>query len=207
MDDKLLSATLSDTFFNITNNLISKFKLANILTTNVALTTKKKNVKNAVKNALFTNLSSEIRNNPKLECFQEIKPNELKLAPYLSCVDNLQHRISLTKLRISGHQLEVEKGRYQNIPREQRICRYCNVDKVENEIHFIRDCTLYNQCRSMFLQNNNLQKHQLTLALSENENNPDLIKKFAAFVYKIEKIRDYKKNNTWAKDEFTIERE
>jgi hypothetical protein len=45
----------------------------------------------------------------------------------------------LTKFRISSHKLEIAKGRYMNIPAEQRICRLCKLD-VENEIHFLLEC-------------------------------------------------------------------
>jgi hypothetical protein len=45
----------------------------------------------------------------------------------------------LSKFRISSHNVEIEKGRYMNIPAEQRICRLCKLD-VENEIHFLLEC-------------------------------------------------------------------
>ena len=58
--------------------------------------------------------------------------------PYLNWGTYNQRNI-LTKFRISSHKLEIEKGRYMNIPAEQRICRLCKLD-VENEIHFLLEC-------------------------------------------------------------------
>ena len=45
----------------------------------------------------------------------------------------------LTKFRISSHKLEIEKGRYMNIPAERIVCRLCKLH-VENEIHFRLEC-------------------------------------------------------------------
>ena len=50
-------------------------------------------------------------------------------------------RRTLTKFRISSHNLEIEKGRYTNTPVEQRLCRLCTCkDDVEDEIHFLLEC-------------------------------------------------------------------
>ncbi len=49
--------------------------------------------------------------------------------------------------------LEIETGRWQNKPVEERICKVCESDEVENEFHFIFSCTLYNNIRATFLQN------------------------------------------------------
>lgn len=53
-------------------------------------------------------------------------------------------RSVFSKLRISSHTLMIEKGRYfsPKLPVEDRICKYCKV-KVEDEYHFIMECTLY----------------------------------------------------------------
>ncbi len=46
----------------------------------------------------------------------------------------------LTRFRISAHNLEIEKGRHNNIPAGQRYCKLCNNNSVENEIHFLLQC-------------------------------------------------------------------
>ena len=45
---------------------------------------------------------------------------------YLSS-ENLEFRKLITKFRISDHYLEIEKGRHYKIPRENRLCKTCNV--------------------------------------------------------------------------------
>ena len=39
-------------------------------------------------------------------------------------------------MRISDHALEIERGRYNKINREQRICRQCHLNVIEDEEHF-----------------------------------------------------------------------
>ena len=46
----------------------------------------------------------------------------------------------MTQFRISCHNLEIERGRYEKkIPVEQRICKLCHAD-IENETTFLLDC-------------------------------------------------------------------
>ena len=43
-------------------------------------------------------------------------------------------RNAITKLRISGHSLPIEKGHYKNLPRENRLCTYCKTESGD-EFH------------------------------------------------------------------------
>ena len=72
--------------------------------------------------------------------FKSVFQNEA----YLNVVRNRSHQRSLTKLRISSHKLEIESGRYSRKAVAERIRKKCNDDKIEDEIHFICDCSLYN---------------------------------------------------------------
>ena len=51
----------------------------------------------------------------------------------------------MTKLRISSHHLQIEKGRYQGVPPDQRLCQKCDSGEVENEIHFLFKCSHYDR--------------------------------------------------------------
>ena len=59
-------------------------------------------------------------------------------------IKDRQIRSDVCRLRISAHDLMVEKGRYHcpKIEFEKRYCRFCH-SKVENEFHFIFECELY----------------------------------------------------------------
>ena len=60
---------------------------------------------------------------------------------------------SFTKLRISNHRLEVEIGRYSKTPLSERICKCCDSDKIEDEIHFLCFCSLYCDYRKELYDN------------------------------------------------------
>ena len=65
-------------------------------------------------------------------------------------------RISLTRLRISCHNLYIERGRYEVplVPRENRWCVYCfyhhGVKPIEDENHVLISCPLYSSIREKF---------------------------------------------------------
>ena len=65
------------------------------------------------------------------------------MEPYLINVNNSNFRNALSKIRCSSHDLAIEKGRHSK-PKtaiENRLCFNCNV--LEDEIHFICKCPLY----------------------------------------------------------------
>ena len=52
----------------------------------------------------------------------------------------------LSRLRTGSLPLEVETGRYNNVPLENRLRKQCQVC-VEDEIHFTVDCPFYDDLR------------------------------------------------------------
>ena len=51
----------------------------------------------------------------------------------------------ISQVRCSNHPLAIEKGRHKNpkIPREERICTLCSDRAVEDEEHFLLNCSTY----------------------------------------------------------------
>ena len=78
----------------------------------------------------------------KLRSYRTFK-STFEQEPYLHLPRHL--RIPLTRLRTSAHQLMIEIGRYHRppIPVEDRLCPTCNV--IEDEEHFMLECTQYNR--------------------------------------------------------------
>jgi hypothetical protein len=63
-----------------------------------------------------------------------------------------EDRSTLCQFRISAHSLEIEKGRYYNIPRENLVCLSCKTGKVEVELHLFLDCPSYAHLRQDFFE-------------------------------------------------------
>ena len=57
----------------------------------------------------------------------------------------------ICKIRMSSHNLFVESGRSQNIPRSERICQLCNSD-IEDEFHFVLKCPVYCDLRKKYIK-------------------------------------------------------
>ena len=114
----------------------------------------------------FSNTWQEYLNaSPKLEYYKTVK-NTFRCEDYLK-IPVFKYRSALTRIRISAHNLEIERGRYaknNKLPptaREDRLCRYCHEvlqNKItESETHALNDCPLYIKHRSKFLKNASIQ--------------------------------------------------
>ena len=89
----------------------------------------------------------------KLELYANIKPH-YGCEKYLDNLDDANSRKFVTQIRISAHKFPVEKGRYINIPREQRLCNICDCKVVGDEYHYLfisRESTL-KQHRETFIK-------------------------------------------------------
>jgi len=47
---------------------------------------------------------------------------------------------TVTQFRLISNRLEIERGRFQNISRDNRQCKFCNLNVVESEYHFSLIC-------------------------------------------------------------------
>ena len=74
--------------------------------------------------------------------------SEPKLEVYLKYVNDIRYIKTLSKFRLSDHKLMIEDGRKRRpiLDRNDRLCPNCN--KVEDEIHFLLDCTKYKEERN-----------------------------------------------------------
>ena len=50
-------------------------------------------------------------------------------------------RSAVTKIRISAHNSPIERGRYKNIVRNDRVCTICDQNVMGNEIHYVMFCS------------------------------------------------------------------
>ena len=91
----------------------------------------------------------------KLRTFRIFK-NVIEEEPYLSLIKNMNIRKSLTKLRISAHNLPIEVGRHRRnrkTPLAERICDMCNSGEVGDEFHLVMMCNKFKDTRELLLKN------------------------------------------------------
>ena len=123
----------------------------------------KKTLLENYENMFFEKLRSLISNN-KLFLYSKIKTNYI-IEPSIEN-SNFENRKLIVKMRISDHVLEIERGRYNKINSEQRICRQCHLNVIEDEEHFFFHC----------------QKNRI---IRKGMFNPDCLMQFAALFIQV----------------------
>lgn len=78
----------------------------------------------------------QINNSTKAHYYRYFM-TELTVANYIFYNIPMKFRIALSRLRCSAHDLNIEIGRHDNTPQENRICYLCNSQAIEDEFHFI----------------------------------------------------------------------
>ena len=115
----------------------------------------------------------------KLDTYAKLK-HDFHIDPYLD-LPSFRDRQLLSKFVCSNHMLEIERGRYKNVPREDRKCSVCTLDTIEDEYHFLLECPAYTQIRSKLFQ------HMPTINTIEavfNQVEPVKIAKFLKLAFK-----------------------
>ena len=90
---------------------------------------------------------SSVENTEKLHLYKTIK-TDFCLEQYLIKGLNMT---MLSQLRSGTLKLNIETGRYTNIPHAQRICTCCQMNVIENEYHFLLICPVYRHLRLKYL--------------------------------------------------------
>ena len=87
-------------------------------------------------------------------------------------------RVILTKsetadLKLSSHDLAIEKGRHQNIARQERVCNNCTMNVLEKEYHYLLICPKLYNLRTKYIKKYYYTwptLHKLTQLLSSQSN-------------------------------------
>ena len=88
---------------------------------------------------------------PKLRTYIKSK-DVYETENYVKHSRNRLERSLLAQLRSGTLPLNIETGRFRNIDIENRICMLCNRNVIEDEIHFVIECPLYDDCRSIMIE-------------------------------------------------------
>ena len=97
------------------------------------------------------------REDSKLRTYAKLK-TDIGLENYLLNISNIEDRISLTKIRLSNHKLNIEVGRHGKIPKNERYCPFCPT-LIEDEMHFLL-CPAYSTNRAELLDEVNIRGMQ-----------------------------------------------
>ena len=108
-------------------------------------------IKQRILDQYYQSWYNEINNSQRLASYSRIK-HSFELEPYLDIIKERKYKIASSKVCLSSHNLEIEKGRYRNIPRLERKCKFCQMNVVENEFHFLLACPVYNDLRRKYLK-------------------------------------------------------
>ena len=109
--------------------------------------------KQRIRDTYITEWKTSIESSTRLRLYREIK-DEFILENYLINIINPKIRKALTKLRCVSHSLQIEIGRrgVNRCEYRQRLCKYCNLNDIEDEFHFLLICPLYKTERISYLK-------------------------------------------------------
>ena len=144
---------------------------------------------------------NNVQNYPKLRTYVQYK-SDVGLEPYVSKLLSVRQRSVMARFRCGILPLEIEIRRYQTDQNRHRdICKICNKNVLEDELHFFFECDKYNIPRLLLFQNitkkvsnfrqfTNVEKLQILM----NELNVHDTCKYLCDIYKIRQEIMYNDN-------------
>ena len=121
-----------------------------------------KNLRSRLRNKFLSYWTDSIHSNfsksnkaggNKLRTYKLFK-TQFKREKYLD-LPNYSDRKLLAKLRIGAHRLRIETDRFSGagyIPPSDRVCQNCDLDRTEDECHFLVECPAYKEPRNILFE-------------------------------------------------------
>ena len=176
-------------------NSIGYSYLFNIQNDNSALKSSLPQIKERIKDQFLQQQNSDIAKNSKMSFYLGVYIMG-KRPSYVDHLINLTDRSMICRLRVSSHQLMIEKGRHLNISLNDRICPLCK-KCIEDEYHFLLYCNSYENNRTAFLnkiKSYNKQFHKMTdlskIKFLLNNNKTNILKMSSNFISECLEIRN-----------------
>ena len=91
----------------------------------------------------------QLDNSTKCLFYNNYKANIVR-EPFLAKLPE-RFAIALVKFRCNNHKLPIEQGRKLGIPREDRLCRKCDLNVIGDEFHLIMECPAVMEKRIKFI--------------------------------------------------------
>ena len=137
--------------------LLYKYGLGHVwLSQGVGDKKKKKKFKQRLSDCFSQDWHHYITASHKLNYYANFKYT-LEPERYLHILQVRKHFIAFAKLRCASHNLAIEKGRHDNIPKAERLCTFCDDNVLEDEFHAVMICEKI-QRNQMFLYSTMLFK-------------------------------------------------
>ena len=146
----------------------------------------------------FWNEEVNSKKDGKLDFYNNTK-KQFSFEKYLDIIKR-EYRIPLTSIRLSSHNLPVEKLRYQKVRRDKRLCQICDLKEIGDEMHYLTKCENANMksLRCIFL--NNIKKIQQQFEKFECQN-------IMMYCLNMKDESIYESFSTYVKDIFEIYKE
>ena len=110
---------------------------------------------------------------------------------YITHINTKYHRSLLAKFRCGCINFEINRGRRVNIMRENRFCTFCNLQKVEDEYHFLLECPCFYEFRILYIPRYYYHNHSsikfVNLLCTENKT---ILRNICIYLEKALKMRD-----------------
>ena len=130
-------------------------------------------------------------NFPKLDIYRQIK-SDFRVEPHILYVRNRKHQQALSRLRVSSHNLLIEQGRHSRpvVPRNERLCKFCPLNEIDDEIHFLMTCTFHSDERNALfkitypllgVKDYSEKRTNFKIIMSSKE--PKVLQSLAKFIY------------------------
>ena len=81
---------------------------------------------------------------------------------YIKFCVSRRKRSLLAQFRLGVLPLAIDTGRFKSIPVKERVCVLCNMNAIEDEMHMLCTCTLYQPIR-IEMYNNIIHKNAILL--------------------------------------------
>lgn len=107
------------------------------------------NVKQKLLEVMEGEVKEEILMKPKLRTFNLFK-TKCEIEPYLKYTLDKHKRSLFAQFRTGILPLKIETGRFSRLPLDERVCEMCNLTKIEDEFHFLCECTIYEDIRNKY---------------------------------------------------------
>ena len=99
--------------------------------------------------------ANEMRTVQKLRSYCLFKEERIEEV-YLTLDIPRRFKVCLARFRTGSHNFQIEIGRHNNIPHEDRICEFCWLNSgsrfIEDEFHVLFQCSVYDEIRGWYLK-------------------------------------------------------